>query len=108
MINIPQARAKAAEASLPTFVDEGRLFLRMRRTQASGGSNSTADGGGVVSDCDLSVGVVAAAVVLVAAAASVATASVAASVVSIASVGSVEALMVSFMGIVLCSRRVGN
>lgn len=37
--------AKAAEASFPTLVDEGKVFLRMRRTQASGGSNSTADGG---------------------------------------------------------------
>jgi hypothetical protein len=96
MIKIPQARAKAAEASLPTLVDEGKLFLRMRRTQASGGSNSTAEGGGVVSDCDLSV--VATVVVPAAAVVSAATASVVASVVSIASVGSAEALMVWFWG----------
>lgn len=45
MIKIPVDLAKAAEASFPTFVDEGRLFLRIRRTQARGGSNSTADDG---------------------------------------------------------------
>jgi len=45
MMKIPLARAKAAEASLPTLVDEGREFFKIRRTQAKGGSNSTADGG---------------------------------------------------------------
>lgn len=98
MIKIPQARAKAAEASLPTLVDEGKLFLRMRRTQASGGSNSTAEGGGVVNDCDcdcaLSDGIVVAVVVGTAAVVSGAGASAAASVVSIASDVSVGALMV--------------
>ena len=44
MIKIPADRAKAAEASLPTLVDAGRVFLRIRRTQANGGSNSTAVG----------------------------------------------------------------
>jgi hypothetical protein len=40
-----------------------KLFLRMRRTQASGGSNSTADGTALSGDCDydLSDGVVVAA-----------------------------------------------
>ena len=37
---MPQAREKAREASLPTLVDLGREFLRMRRIQARGGSNS--------------------------------------------------------------------
>lgn len=52
MIKMPQARAKAAEASLPTLVEDGNVFLRMRRTHASGGSNSTAEGG---CGCDLSL-----------------------------------------------------
>lgn len=38
---MPQARANAADASLPTF-EEGKEFFRIRRTQANGGSNSTA------------------------------------------------------------------
>jgi hypothetical protein len=38
---MPQARAKAADASLPTF-EVGKAFFKIRRTQASGGSNSTA------------------------------------------------------------------
>lgn len=42
---MPLARANAAEASLPTLVDEGNVCLRIRRTHASGGSNSIADGG---------------------------------------------------------------
>lgn len=45
MIKMPLARAKAADASLPTLVEEGKVCLRIRRTQASGGSNSTAEGG---------------------------------------------------------------
>ena len=44
-MNIPLALAKAADASLPTLVDEGRLVLRIRLTHASGGSNSTAEAG---------------------------------------------------------------
>lgn len=47
MIKIPLARAKAATASLPTLLDDGRVFLRIRLTHATGGSNSTADGGPV-------------------------------------------------------------
>lgn len=43
MIKIPLALANAAEASFPTFVEDGRLVLRIRRTQARGGSNSTAE-----------------------------------------------------------------
>ena len=43
MIKIPQARAKAAEASFPTLVELGKECFNMRRTQASGGSNSTAE-----------------------------------------------------------------
>ena len=39
------ARAKAATASFPTLLEEGSVFLRIRRTQATGGSNSTAEGG---------------------------------------------------------------
>lgn len=45
MIKIPLARAKAATASFPTLLDDGSVFLRIRRTHATGGSNSTADGG---------------------------------------------------------------
>jgi hypothetical protein len=45
MIKMPLARAKAADASLPTLVEEGKVCLRIRRTHASGGSNSTAEGG---------------------------------------------------------------
>ncbi len=48
MTKIPQDRANAAEASLPTLVVDGSVFLRMRLTQAKGGSNSTADGVSVV------------------------------------------------------------
>ena len=44
MINIPEARANAAEASLPTLVDDGNAFFNIRRIQANGGSNSTAEG----------------------------------------------------------------
>lgn len=44
MIKIPAARANAAEASLPTLVEDGSVFLRMRRTHARGGSKSAADG----------------------------------------------------------------
>ena len=43
MINIPQAREKALQASLPTFVLDGSVFLSIRLTQASGGSNSVLD-----------------------------------------------------------------
>ena len=43
-MKIPQARANAADASFPTFVDDGSECLRMRRMQARGGSNSIADG----------------------------------------------------------------
>ena len=42
---MPLARAKAATASFPTLLEEGSVFLRIRRTQATGGSNSTAEGG---------------------------------------------------------------
>jgi hypothetical protein len=48
MIKIPEARAKAADASLPTLVEAGSAFLRMRRMQANGGSNSTAEGSGAL------------------------------------------------------------
>lgn len=44
-MKIPLARAKAVTESLPTLVCECRVFLRIRRTHATGGSNSTADGG---------------------------------------------------------------
>ena len=44
MMNIPEARAKAADASFPTLVDDGKAFFNIRRIQAKGGSNSTADG----------------------------------------------------------------
>lgn len=44
MIKIPEARAKAADASLPTCDEDGKAFFRIRRTQARGGSNSTAVG----------------------------------------------------------------
>jgi hypothetical protein len=44
MMKIPADRAKAADASLPTLVDAGNVVLRIRRTQAKGGSNSTAVG----------------------------------------------------------------
>ena len=66
---MPAARAKAAEASFPTLVADGNVFLSMRRTHANGGSKSAADGNGcggwsgVVADADavagcLEVGVV--------------------------------------------------
>lgn len=45
MIKIPLALAKAAEASFPTFVEDGRLCFKILRTHARGGSNSTEDGG---------------------------------------------------------------
>ena len=44
MIKMPLARAKAATASFPTLLDEGNVFFRIRRTHATGGSNSTAEG----------------------------------------------------------------
>ena len=44
-MKMPLARAKAATASFPTLLEEGSVFLRIRRTQATGGSNSTAEGG---------------------------------------------------------------
>ena len=40
MTNMPHARVKTLEASLPTLVLEGRACLRRRRTHARGGSNS--------------------------------------------------------------------
>ena len=43
-MNIPEARAKAADASFPTLVDDGRAFFKIRRMHARGGSNSTAEG----------------------------------------------------------------
>lgn len=43
-MKMPADRAKAADASLPTLVDAGSVVLRIRRTQAKGGSNSTAAG----------------------------------------------------------------
>ena len=46
MIKIPAARANAAEASFPTLVDDGNVFLSMRRTHAKGGSKSATDGNG--------------------------------------------------------------
>ena len=69
MINIPLALAKAADASFPTFVLDGKLCLRIRRTHARGGSNSTAEGGPLLvgaaalpaASADFCVGVVAAA-----------------------------------------------
>lgn len=39
---MPQARVRAAAESLETLVDLGSAFLRRRRTQATGGSNSMA------------------------------------------------------------------
>ena len=45
---MPDARAKAALASLPTLVDAGKACFKMRRTQAKGGSKSTAEGGDFV------------------------------------------------------------
>ena len=43
-MNIPDARANAADASFPTLVDDGKAFFNIRRMHANGGSNSTADG----------------------------------------------------------------
>lgn len=43
MTKIPHARAKAADASLPTFVDPGNAFFNILLTHANGGSNSIAD-----------------------------------------------------------------
>lgn len=42
MTKMPQARAKALDASFPTLVEDGSECLRIRRTQAKGGSNSSA------------------------------------------------------------------
>lgn len=47
-MNIPEARAKAADASFPTLVEDGRAFFNIRRIHANGGSNSTADGNAVL------------------------------------------------------------
>ena len=47
MMNIPEARANAAEASLPTLVDDGNAFFSIRRMHANGGSNSAAEGNAV-------------------------------------------------------------
>ena len=44
MMKIPADLANAAEASFPTLVDPGNVVFKMRRTQAKGGSNSTAEG----------------------------------------------------------------
>jgi hypothetical protein len=63
-MKIPAERANAAEASLPTLVDAGREFFRMRLTQARGGSNSTAVGSPCGFDDD-PAGVSAASLVLV-------------------------------------------
>jgi hypothetical protein len=52
---MPQARANAADASLPTF-EEGKEFFKIRRTQASGGSNSTAAEGADKEDLPDSTG----------------------------------------------------
>jgi hypothetical protein len=52
MMKMPEARAKAAEASFPTLVEAGSAFLRIRRMQASGGSNSTAEGSGALARVD--------------------------------------------------------
>lgn len=38
--NIPHARENALAASLPTFVEDGKVFFSIRRTLARGGSNS--------------------------------------------------------------------
>jgi hypothetical protein len=46
IINIPDARAKAADASFPTLVEDGKAFFNIRRIHANGGSNSMADGSG--------------------------------------------------------------
>ena len=42
---MPHARVNACEASLPTAVELGRDCFKILRTQATGGSNSTAEGG---------------------------------------------------------------
>ena len=55
-MKMPHALANAEEASLPTLVLEGKQALRIRRTQAKGGSNSMAvadDAEGVVVDVDV-------------------------------------------------------
>ena len=52
MIKIPAARANAAEASFPTLVDDGNVFLSMRRTHAKGGSKSATDGNGAAGGSD--------------------------------------------------------
>ena len=59
MMKIPLARAKAATASFPTLLEDGSVFLRIRRTHATGGSNSTADGGPDLVALLVAVGVVA-------------------------------------------------
>ena len=43
-MKMPDARAKAAEASFPTLVDAGNACFKIRRTHARGGSKSMADG----------------------------------------------------------------
>jgi hypothetical protein len=50
IINIPDARAKAADASFPTLVEDGKAFFNIRRIHANGGSNSMADGSGGAAD----------------------------------------------------------
>ena len=55
-MKMPHALANAEEASLPTLVLDGKQALRIRRTQAKGGSNSMAvadDAEGVVVDVDV-------------------------------------------------------
>jgi hypothetical protein len=44
MTKIPAARAYAADASLPTFVELGKVFFKILFTQANGGSNSMVPG----------------------------------------------------------------
>lgn len=43
-MKMPVARANAVTESLPTLVCACSVFLRIRRIQAAGGSNSTAEG----------------------------------------------------------------
>lgn len=47
-MKIPLALAKAVTESFPTLVCEWRVCFRIRLTHATGGSNSTADGGAAV------------------------------------------------------------
>ena len=58
MIKMPLARAKAVTESFPTLVCELRVFFKMRRTQATGGSNSTAEGRPVVAAVAAGAGLV--------------------------------------------------